>query len=115
MRHSSTRRTMVDVTATDHTDARRVVIVGGGIAALEAVLALHALAGTRVGVTVIAPEPEFALRPLDVARPFAGRRSSRLDLERFMTEHGGPFRRTAALSVDADLRTVRCATGPDEP
>ena len=32
-----------------------------------------------------------------------------------MVEHDGRFRRTVALSVDAELRTVHCATGPDEP
>ena len=32
-----------------------------------------------------------------------------------MTEHGGRFRRTAVLSVDAEQRTLSCTTGPDEP
>jgi sulfide:quinone oxidoreductase len=101
--------------STDRIDPRRVVIVGGGIAALEAVLALHDLADTRVRVTVIAPEPEFMLRPQDVAWPFARGHRGQVPLERFMGEHGGSFRRTSTLSIDAELRTVRCATGPDEP
>ncbi|MEJ7894920.1 MAG: FAD-dependent oxidoreductase [Solirubrobacteraceae bacterium] len=94
---------------------RRVVIVGGGIAALEAVLALHDLADAQLRVTVIAPEPAFTLRPLDVARPFARGHAGQLDLEGFMADHGGRFRRTAALSFDTERHAVRCATGPDEP
>jgi sulfide:quinone oxidoreductase len=103
------------MTSPDRIGPHRVVIVGGGIAALEAVLALHELADNRVRVTVIAPEPEFVLPPQEVAWPFTRGHRSRLPLEGFMGEHGGSFRRTATLSVDAELRTVRCATGPDEP
>lgn len=95
--------------------ARRVVIVGGGIAALEAVLALRALAGDRVAVTVIAPEPEFTLRPLNVATPFARGHSRALPIPTFMAEQGGTFRRAAVLGVDTAAKTVRCVSGPDEP
>ena len=51
-----------------------VVVVGGGIAALEAVLALHDLVGSRLDVTLIAPEPDFVLKPLAVATPFSSSR-----------------------------------------
>jgi sulfide:quinone oxidoreductase len=102
------------VKSTAPIERRRVVIVGGGVAALEAVLALQALAETYVHVTVIAPEREFTPRALDIARPFAGGQAKHLDLERFMTEHGGRFRRTAAVSVDVERRTLSCTTGPDE-
>jgi sulfide:quinone oxidoreductase len=36
-----------------------VVIVGGGVAALEALMALRDPAGDRIGVTLVAPEPDF--------------------------------------------------------
>jgi sulfide:quinone oxidoreductase len=101
--------------STSSIDPRRVVIVGGGTAAIEAVLALHDLADNHVRVTLIAPEPDFILRPLDVGWPFADGHPREVPLEPFMREHGGHFRRTATLSVDSELRTVRCATGPDEP
>ena len=105
---------MPEMTSPDGIDPRRIVIVGGGVAALEAVLALHDLAETLFEVTAIAPEPEFRLRPLDALRPFANGHAGRLDLERFMREHGGCFRRTATLSVDTERRTAHCATGLDE-
>ena len=39
--------------------AFEVVIAGGGVAGLEALIALHSLAGTRVHVTLVAPERDF--------------------------------------------------------
>lgn len=51
--------------------AFKVVIVGGGVAALEAALALHELAGERVEVTLVAPNEKFRYRPLIVHEPFA--------------------------------------------
>ena len=49
----------------------RVIIVGGGVAALEAALALRELAPEQTDVTVIALNPEFVYRPLTVTEPFA--------------------------------------------
>ena len=37
----------------------KVLMVGGGVAALETLMALRDLAGDRVGVTLVAPEPDF--------------------------------------------------------
>ena len=44
----------------------RVLIAGGGVAALETVLALRALAGDRVKLELLAPDEEFVERPLAV-------------------------------------------------
>jgi sulfide:quinone oxidoreductase len=48
----------------------RVVIVGGGVGGLEAVLALRDLAEERVEVTLLCPDSEFRYRPASVAVPF---------------------------------------------
>lgn len=93
----------------------RVAIVGGGIAALETVLALHDLAGTRVAVTLIAPEPAFRLRPLAVREPFGHGLADTVALDAFMAEHGGRFRRDAVQRIDGEHRLVRCTTAPPEP
>ena len=59
----------------------RVLIVGGGVAALEAVLALRDMAGDRVSMTLLAPEPEFVYRPLTVLEPFSFGGAQRYGLE----------------------------------
>ena len=48
----------------------RVLIVGGGVGALEAMLALRDLAEERVEVTLLCPQSEFRYRPTSVAVPF---------------------------------------------
>jgi sulfide:quinone oxidoreductase len=48
----------------------RVLIVGGGVGALEAMLALRDLAEERVEVTLLCPRSEFRYRPTSVAVPF---------------------------------------------
>ena len=47
-----------------------VLVVGGGIAGLEAVLALKDLAGDRARLSMLAPEPDFFYKPLTVEEPF---------------------------------------------
>jgi sulfide:quinone oxidoreductase len=47
-----------------------IVIAGGGVAAVEAVAALRALAGTRPRITLIAPDAAFVPRAASVSTPF---------------------------------------------
>jgi len=91
----------------------QVVIVGGGIAALEAVLALDDLAGARLHVTLIAPEPDFVLRPLAVATPFSRGRVDHLPLAQVMEEHEGHFVRSAVRRVDASAHKVTLVSGAE--
>jgi sulfide:quinone oxidoreductase len=51
-------------------DPLRVVIAGGGVAALEALVALRALAPTRIAPTVITDAESFYYRPLLIGEPF---------------------------------------------
>lgn len=101
------------MTNSTHIAPLRVVIVGGGIAALETVLALHDLGDARLRVTLIAPEPDFVLRPLAVVAPFGRGHSDRLPLAQVMAEHSGQFLRGAVLRVDDEARTVTLATGDE--
>src|SRR3954452_16439663 len=48
----------------------RVVIAGGGVAALETLLALRVLGGLRTAITLLAPQPDFLLRAATVGEPF---------------------------------------------
>src|SRR5690348_4218627 len=54
-----------------HPDRFEVLIAGGGVAALEAMIALRDLAGDRVSLKLLAPGPDFVYRPLAVREPFA--------------------------------------------
>ena len=47
-----------------------VIILGGGVAALEAMMGLRELAGDRVRVSLVAASEDFVERPMSVAEPF---------------------------------------------
>ena len=65
-----------------------VVVAGGGVAALELVLALNHLAADRVGVTMVAPEGDFTYRPPSTATPFALGYEERYALSRLADDLG---------------------------
>jgi sulfide:quinone oxidoreductase len=67
------------------------VILGGGIAGLEALLALRDLAAARTEVTLIAPDPRFTHKPLIVEEPFTFQPAERRELEPAVREGGGQF------------------------
>ena len=73
------------------TDRSRVLIAGGGIAGLEALLALKDLAGDRVDLTLVAPEPEFTYRPMIVDEPFSMASADRRDLALIARDLGARF------------------------
>ena len=77
----------------------RVLVAGGGVAGMEAVLALRDLAGERVEITLLAPERTFAYRPMAVAVPFARGHVQRLPLAEFARE-------TSARLVRGELAAV---------
>jgi sulfide:quinone oxidoreductase len=52
-------------------DPLRVLIAGGGVAALETMIALRDLAGQRVTITLLAPDEDFVYMPMSVEEPFA--------------------------------------------
>ncbi len=66
----------------------RVLVAGGGVAALETVLALQDLAGERVSTTVLAPNEDFVYRPMTVREPFAYARAGRYPLAPILAEAG---------------------------
>ena len=84
-----------------------IVIAGGGVAGLEALLALGALAGDRARLRLISPDPEFAYKPLAVAEPFALGSTLRVPLERIAGAAGAELIRGAVESVDDAAGEVR--------
>jgi sulfide:quinone oxidoreductase len=88
-----------------------VVIAGGGVAGLEALLGLHQIAGDRVELTVIAPDPDFTYRPLAVAEPFALGSAHRVPLAHAAEETGGKLVLEALAGVDDAARQLRLGDG----
>jgi sulfide:quinone oxidoreductase len=60
--------------------AAGVLVVGGGVAALETVAALHALAGSRVEIRLLAPTSRFETRAMSVTAPFEERPDAAVSL-----------------------------------
>jgi sulfide:quinone oxidoreductase len=60
--------------------AFRVVICGGGVAAIEGLLRLRNLAGDLVEITLVAPNDDFVYRPLAVREAVALGRARRYEL-----------------------------------
>ena len=96
-------------------DIVKVVIVGGGFAGLEAMLALRALAEERVAVELLAPDPEFLYRPLAVAQPFGLSRIHRFPLGPLAERSGAHFQQGALTAVDPPARSVQTAQGDALP
>ena len=88
----------------------RVLVAGGGVAGLEAVLALRTLAGDRVSIELLAPSDEYVERPSSVLSPFSGAAEPRVTLEHFpalgVVHHHG-----ALAAVDSERREVRTTGG----
>jgi sulfide:quinone oxidoreductase len=102
------------MTTQDPISKLRVLIAGGGVAALEALLALRALAPEQTEITVLAPSPEFVYRPMAVREPFAYPQASRYALAPIVAEAGAeliaeelawvdPQKRIAHTSGDAEI------------
>ena len=68
--------------------AARTLIVGGGIAGLETLLALHDLADDRAELTLVAPDPDFTYKPLVVEEPFSLKPAERHELAPLLSELG---------------------------
>jgi sulfide:quinone oxidoreductase len=90
-----------------------VLIAGGGVAALEATLALRALAEERVAITLVAPESDFTYRPLAVAEPFRVGDVRRFPLKPLVEAAGAEFRQGRLTSVDADRYVVATDDGEE--
>ena len=88
-----------------------MVIVGGGVAALEIALALAKLAPRGTDVTVIAPNSEFVYRPLTVREPFSYSLARRYPLERIVRAAGARLLREELDWIDRDEHIAHTNTG----
>src|SRR4051794_34902678 len=92
-------------------DPARVVIAGGGVAALEALLALRSLSRTHFEIHLVAPDDAFHARPLSVAIPFDAVNRKPLGLQAFASDNAAHFHRAAVTAVDVARRVVEMSDG----
>ena len=93
-------------------EPRRIVIAGGGVGAVEALLALTDLGEGQFDITVIAPNDRFELRALAVAEPFAaGHHADVAALADVVAERGASLVRSVVTEVDGERQTVKCTDG----
>jgi sulfide:quinone oxidoreductase len=88
-----------------------ILIAGGGVAGLEAALALSSMAGERVRLTIVAPDPAFTYRPLAVAEPFGLGHAHRVPLAQLAEETGAEMVVDAVVAVDDTGREARLRDG----
>ncbi len=87
--------------------ALKVLVAGGGVAALETVIGLRELAGDRVVTLLLAPDREFVYRPLSTGDPFALGAPRTFPLEELVERVGSSHLREGLVSVDSRRHTVR--------
>ena len=93
----------------------KVMIAGGGVAALEGMMALHELAGERISMQLVTPTPEFAYRPLAVAEPFGLGEARRYDVVRMAADHRAAVHIAGIKSVDTARHRVVTWDGRELP
>ncbi len=91
----------------------RVVIVGGGVAGLEALMALRDLAEDRVELTLVAPEPDFVYKPMIVVEPFGAGQAERRALEPIARHFGARFLGQAVSRVAPERHAIALAGGEE--
>lgn len=91
----------------------RVVIAGGGVAALEVALALRDLAGDRAELSVHSPREDFIYRPFAVAEPYGTSRPMRYAWADLAKRAGVDFHRAAIASVEPEAQRVRTHGGEE--
>ena len=93
----------------------RVVICGGGIAAVEGLLRLRALAGDAVDVELIAPNDALVYRPLAVREPFAFGPARSYPLRQIVRDTGAEWTQDTLAWVDWESHAVHTGGGRTVP
>jgi sulfide:quinone oxidoreductase len=89
----------------------RVVIAGGGFAALEAALAVRALAEERAELTLICSSPAMAYRPAATVEAFGEEPGLSFDLPQIATDLHATYHAFALEAVAPQKRWVRLESG----
>jgi sulfide:quinone oxidoreductase len=98
------------------TDNPRVVIAGGGVAALEACLALRdRLTAADLDITLLTPAERFDYRPLSVLEPFEGISRWSLPLATFAADQDVSVVHDALTAIGPHARVAVTGAGDEIP
>jgi sulfide:quinone oxidoreductase len=113
MRESNrTRRRIGGGAQPAHGRARpRVLVAGAGVAGLETLLGLRALAGDRIEITLVTPELKFVNRSMSTTQPFNPRRARGVRIEDIASDLGVRWHRGLVDRVEHDHRRVVTRAG----
>jgi sulfide:quinone oxidoreductase len=89
----------------------QVIVAGGGVAAVEALLALHELAGRHIRLALLAPGTEFMNRPASVAEPFGLGGPGPVSLTEVARHCGAALHTGTLAGVDAEQRIAITGDG----
>jgi sulfide:quinone oxidoreductase len=89
----------------------RIVIAGGGVAALEAMIALRARTEQDFAVTLVSASDTFSYRALSVGEPFGLGHPTRYQLDRLCEDHGARFVHARVAAVQAGEHRVALDDG----
>lgn len=92
--------------------AEHVVIVGGGVGALEGLLALQSLAADRAHISLLAAGRHFTYRALSVAEPFGADPAPHYDWEAITHDRGVRWISDVLVGVRPDEREIDTRGGP---
>lgn len=88
-----------------------ILIAGGGVAALETMMALRTLAGDRVAITLLAPDQHFHYRPMAVAEPFTIAHARRIELAQLADDFDAEVVTGALAAVEAGEHRIVTRAG----
>lgn len=104
------------VSPADHdSPAQRVLIAGGGVAALETAVALESLAGNRIRMRIVAPDTHFAWRALGVGESLGAEVAHRHALSDIALELGAELVHGELAAVDGERMVARVRSGEELP
>lgn len=92
---------------------RAVVVAGGGVAALETLLALRHHAADHVSVTLLTATREYVTRAMTVAEPFARGRALRHPIAQIAHDAGAAIVPSDLARVDAKARVAVTDAGDE--
>lgn len=95
--------------------AAKVLVVGGGVGALEAAIGLQRLAGEKARVEICAGRGDFLYRPFAVGEPYGASRVLRYDLEQLARRCGAEFRLENVGRVETAHRRAHTHDGSEIP